>query len=68
MAKTLEEQLAGVEAAIEKAEAAIEYGVGSRRTRHESLAVLYKRRDELQARINRASGSGFSVVRISRPS
>lgn len=68
MALSLAQQLANVETAIAAAESAQSYGVGSRRVERADLAVLYKRRDELQDRINRESAGGvFRVVQLERP-
>lgn len=69
MALSLEDQLANVETAIAAAEQAIEYGVGSRRVRRSELETLYKRRDQLQDRIDRtANGGMFTVAQVDRPS
>lgn len=67
MALSLDQQLANIEAAIEKAENAQDYGVGARRVTYAELQTLYKRRDQIQDRIDRASGGMFTVISIDRP-
>lgn len=68
MPKTLDEQLAAVEAAIERAENAQQYAIGGRQTTYAALDSLYKRRDQLQVRINRQNGGLFVPVQIDRSS
>lgn len=69
MALSLQEQLDNVEAAIARAENAQEYAVGARRTRYAELNTLYRRRDDLQDRIDRESSGGiFRIVQVDKPS
>lgn len=67
MALSLSEQLANVETAIAKAENAQGYGVGSRHVNYASLEALYRRRDQLQDRIDRDSNGMFYGAQIDRP-
>lgn len=67
MALSLDQQLAAVETAIANAEAAQSYGLHGRMKTNASLAVLYKRRDELQDRIDRSGTPSWSVAQVDRP-
>lgn len=58
MARTLQEQLDSVDAAIQQAEAAQAYTIGGRQKTNANLATLYKRRDELARMIEDASDGG----------
>jgi len=62
MATTLAEQLANVEAAIVKAEAAQRGAVDGVLSERPDLAVLYKRKDQLDLRIARAAHPRRSVA------
>lgn len=65
---SLAEQLAEVETAITAALSAQSYGVGSRRVERADISALFKRRDELQDRINRESSGGvFRIIQLERP-
>ena len=59
MAKTLEQQLADVEAAISNAETAQRWQQGNRSEERPELAGLYQRRDHLAARIARQTSGGI---------
>jgi hypothetical protein len=67
MALSLTEQLEAVETAIASAEKAQSIGSEGRTLTRANLETLYRRRDTLQARIDRQSNRGRgSLVRVRR--
>jgi len=56
--KTTTEKLENVQSAIEKAENAVEVGLGDKRIVRERLNILYAREKELIAQLARENGTG----------
>lgn len=65
--RTLEQQLADIDAAIEKIESgAQEYSIGARRVRRADLASLYAQRDKILWQIAARDGRDYEVVNFDR--
>lgn len=67
MARSLQEQLDDCDAAIARAERAQGYTEGRRGKQNPLLATLYRQRDQLEAKIARASRTPFRLASLSRP-
>jgi hypothetical protein len=66
MARSLQQQLDDLDAAIEATEQSQAYNRGSFRQQRPLLATLYAERDRLEARIARANRSPLRLAKLNR--